>query len=256
MSRVINSFIAGINARAKLPRVAVIILDKDFIEALQVERESVVISASLYGMWCEWLADKIDKNITKSEELLPEKARRPPGEPIIYWTAIPSHKLYSHDLRVEISKFNNCLESVIKVHKNMRLIKLKDGWNYEDTNLVTHYGRVTHQGFHQMWYATDSSVQFNLNKRAEYINRAFQNSEVSLNSNTAAELSQHHGESHFNQLQRDPMVSFFKKHARPKNKESSWSKSGYEREEYNRQGVKCPTFSYFLGFVLLFPTFR
>ena len=22
------------------------------------------------------------------------------------------------------------------------------------------------------------------------------------------------------------------------------------------QGVKCPTFSYFLGFVLLFPTFR
>ena len=30
----------------------------------------------------------------------------------------------------------------------------------------------------------------------------------------------------------------------------------YLLTDFQRQGVKCPTFSYFLGFVLLFPTFR
>ena len=164
LSRLVNSLITAVNSWVKLPKVILICLQQDFIEALQYEDTHVTIAASLYGSWIEWLTEQIMTIIKEANERLPLKAQRPVDEPIIYWSATPSHKNSTFQMRAQIAKFNNCWESVMKLHKSMHLIKIKDGWDMEDSNLVTAQGRITHQGMDQIWEALDSSVRFNYRK--------------------------------------------------------------------------------------------
>ena len=53
----------------------------------------------------------------------------------------------------------------------MRVIKIKQGWNYDDENLVSPYGKLTDQGLDQFWSSLDASVKFNYTKRVEFLAR-------------------------------------------------------------------------------------
>ena len=97
LSRLRNSVIQAINARVKLPKIMVILIERDFIEALQMDGKYVTISASLYGTWVEWLAQEIAMAFKTQHDALPVKAKCSQGETIIYWSAVPSHKNYSFE---------------------------------------------------------------------------------------------------------------------------------------------------------------
>ena len=227
LSRLVNSLITAVNSRVKLPKVMVILLQQDFIEALQYDDSHVTISASLYGTWIEWLAEQIMNIINDANQRLPVKAQRPPEEPIIYWSATPSHKNFSFQLRAQIAKFNNCLESVMKLHKSMRLIKIKEGWDTEDSNLVTTQGRVTHQGIDQIWEALDSSVKFNYMKHMEYLPR-----NAGISQKPAEEI--HHGQ------QKDPMIGFFQKNQIYHGNNSIWNKGFRDCEDVHHRINRRP----------------
>ena len=171
LNRIRTSVVNAINARVKLPKLIVIVLKQDFIEALQIAGSNtyVSMSASMYGTWLEWLSEEVAELLKSANEALPVKARRPQGEPVVYWVAATTHRSYPYELRVQIAKFNNCMDSVMKVRQNMRVIKLKQGWSSEDSNLVTRIGKITHSGLDQIWEALDSSVKFNFNKRLEFL---------------------------------------------------------------------------------------
>ena len=60
LSRIYNSFVSALNKHAKLPRLVVIVLDDDLIEALVYTNVGV---SPLLGMWFEWLATQLDAAI-------------------------------------------------------------------------------------------------------------------------------------------------------------------------------------------------
>ena len=229
ISRIRNSVIQAINARVKLPQVMPIIIEKDFIEHLMVDDTSYAsISASLYGTWIEWLAKEIDAAFKTQNDRLPWKAQR--SDTIIYWAATLNHKNYPFDLRAQIVKFNNCVESVVKIHDNMRLIKIKKNWNYEDSNLVNAYGRLTHTGIDHVWEAIDASVQFNFSKRTDFLAKtaSMKVHVVKKEEEQAMTLPM--------EDRRDPMIRFFKKkRIQDYHAQCLWSKSGLRREDHRFQ---------------------
>ena len=76
------------------------------------------------------------------------------------------HKdFYNGEIR---HKFNLCLESVIKLYDSMRVIKLKEVWDPQNTNLVV-YGRMTATGELFYWRALDSAIRFNVGKRELFL---------------------------------------------------------------------------------------
>ena len=228
LGQLINSVVDSINARLKLPRIMVIIIEKDFIEELKPERDTqdVTITATLYGTWLEWLAKEVMDAIRFRFDQLPAKARKSLDlEPMVYWTAIPNHMNYSYYTRVQIAKFNNCLDSVMKLHENMRMVKIKKDWFYEDANLVTPMGRITHDGIDQLWESIDSSIEFNYNKRVEFLAKGLQGKKII--EDDEQKLTQ----------PEDPMYRFFERKKNPGRSQSNvWSgrqsKAHFEDRRY------------------------
>ena len=138
---------------------------------MQVDASSVSISASLYGTWIKWLSQEISDILSEANKALPVKAQHAEGEMMVYWTAAAMHNNYEYALRAQIAKFNNCLDSVMKIRDNMHVIKLKKGWNNENLNLVSKTGRLMHEGLDCLWAAIDASVEFNYRKRLEFLAR-------------------------------------------------------------------------------------
>ena len=227
LSRLLNSLKDGMHARLKLPEVILVVLDCDIISAIQSLKDldldcsinmSISIATELYGSWIEWLMEKFLESIIKRHKQLPSKAKCPLSEqPVVYWTLIPNNKNYPHHTRVQIAKFNQSLDSVAKLYSNMRCIKVKDGWDYDNTNLVTCQGRLTLVGMDQYWESIDSSVKYNLNKRREFKSRAFITRQNDDN-------GQHKNE--------DPMYSFFQNSKRNTNEKTTWVKSTQVHEDF------------------------
>ena len=126
LGRLINAFIKAVNAKKRLPKVIIVLLHGDFIDELGLLDNKISIAASLLGTWTEWFAKEVSEVITNQLQALPMRAVRQ-GEPIVYWPAIPTHQDFSYGKKTLIAKFNNCLDSVIKLYDNMRIIKIKEG---------------------------------------------------------------------------------------------------------------------------------
>ena len=227
LNRLRTSVINAVNTRVKWPKIIVIILERDFIESLQVEVASVSILASLYGTWIEWLSQEISDILSEANKALPVKAKRA-REVMVYWTAAVMHNNYEYALRAQIAKFNNCLDSVMKIRDNMRVIKLKKGWNNDNSNLVSKTGRLMHEGLDCLWAAIDASVEFNYKKRLEFLARKASTADdkpVNCRIVIKQDLDSI-----------DPMLAFFKKTAQY-GAQSHWSKNGQRRED--RREDRC-----------------
>ena len=75
----------------------------------------------------------MNKIVQVHKDQLPLKAKKE-GYPVIYWVTAARHKLFK-DLPSR-TKFNLCLEATVKMFDNMRVIKIKELWNYKDPALV------------------------------------------------------------------------------------------------------------------------
>ena len=165
LSRIINTMGEAINKNVKLPKYVVIVIDADLIDFLRYKNYGI---SSMYGTWVEYLAKEIESMIRTRLDQLPDKAVRE-GEPFIYWTALPMHANFAEENHMR-SKFNASLESVIRMYRTMRVMKLKEFWATDDTNLVgSATGRFTDYGFNRYWRSIDSAVRFNIHKREEFL---------------------------------------------------------------------------------------
>ena len=164
--RVKSALTAAIEKHLKLPKYLVIVLEEDVIEYARFQGPGI---SGILGRYLEGLASEINHIIHIRLEQLPLKAKMQGEYPVIYWVAAVSHKLLTNrDLR---AKFNLCLESIIKKFDNMRVIKIKEIWNYDDQFLVSN-GALTPTGLSTYWKAVDSSIHFNV-KRNEKSNGKF-----------------------------------------------------------------------------------
>ena len=162
LSRIQNSFIRAMNEKVKLPDVIVILIDRDVMNSIEIVAKSQV-AMSLFGTWVEWLADDIAAAIKERWKQLPGKACKE-FQPVVYWSVILTSVHFDFETRSLIAKFNNALDSVIKLKPNMRLIKFKNHWNTEDSTLVANSYSLSGDGIHNYWRSLDASVKFNWKK--------------------------------------------------------------------------------------------
>ena len=132
------------------------------------------------------------------ERLLPEKAK-PKNETQIYWIEPANHKNFDvlHVQSREI--FLQCMDTVLKLYDNMRLLKIKEYWNKSDSDLVFN-NRFTKEGLITYWRAMDATFKFNVLKRRDYLIR---NSFRLLKTKMSTEDS--HSKQKFSAMKRKPV---------------------------------------------------
>ena len=168
ISRMQIAFATALNKRIYLPKFVVIVLDDDLIQYLQYKNYGV---STMYGTWIEYLAKEFNSMVQDRIAQLPTKARRNPRfEPHIYWMALPAHNGFDETETLMRTKFNLCMESVVRTYANMRVIKPKVIWDKTDSNLVVN-NRMTETGQEMYWRTIDSVLQFNMQKRDEFLIR-------------------------------------------------------------------------------------
>ena len=110
----------------------------------------------------------ISEVLQKKREKLPIKAARVSWLQI-YWVQAATHcRFTDNELR---KKFNLCLESVVRQSSNMRVIKFNDHWPLIDDTLVYNSGIISESGKEAYWRAFDSSVEFNILKREQFLKK-------------------------------------------------------------------------------------
>ena len=106
--------------------------------------------------------------IQTRKDQLPKKSKG--NGPQVYWITAPTHCGFSkatYDVR---TKFNYCLDSVVRMYANMCTVQLKVNWRPNDTTLVVN-DKFTITGMNAYWKAVDSALEFNIKKREEYLVR-------------------------------------------------------------------------------------
>ena len=202
-----------------LPKYVLVVLDDDLISYLDFKREGL---ATLLGTWVEWLVKELSEIVKTRLSQLPLKSRK--VVPFFYWVTAPNHTYFSKERNALCTKFILSLESVIRAQDNMRVIRLKDGWNSKDSLLVIN-DRMTENGLSAYWRSVDASFKFNSLKREFFI--AKQTVQMSHNESQCNQVSAQHARTdneddviYVSRQQHsrlyepiDPMWSFFRRHS-------------------------------------------
>ena len=150
-----NTFVSTVNKHDNLPQYMMVILDSDLIDYLGFEEAGM---AQLLRDWVDWLVKEFSAALSTRVEQLPAKAKI---LPCVYWVLLLVHINFSDRSNNSRKKFNFCIESLLKGRSDMRVIKLKDRWDFNDPTLVQK-GRFTEAGKYAYWEAIDSAFQFNV----------------------------------------------------------------------------------------------
>ena len=223
LSRLQITLAAAINKVSILPNYIFIIIDDDMINYLSYQGSGF---SSLMGEWIEWLIKGLQEMIQACKENLPKKCKSD-YNPQVYWVAAPKHSGFSFEVGDLRTKFNFCLESVIKQNKNMRVIKFKDNWRFEDKELVVN-NKFTIEGMYSYWRAVDAAFKFNVKKRDEYLARQF------LKGSTPGQQRQKTDNDQFKKTKynKDEMKKFF-----DRKKVKHWAKESMREDpQDNRSG--------------------
>ena len=78
--------------------------------------------------------------------------------PQLFVVTVPQHKYFGNNFLRH--KFNQCLEIVAGMHKEMKVLRLKRRWTYEDLTLVSNEGRISEEGMLAYWASIDDALQF------------------------------------------------------------------------------------------------
>ena len=156
----------ALNKNPKLPKYVVVVCEADLIDYLGYANYGI---SGMYGTWLEFIAKEINDMLDTRFKSLPKKAKKS-NEPFVYWVALPTHISFTDNQ--QRCKFNACLDTVVKMYANMRIMKLKECWAYDDNNLVLSTGRFTETGLSMFWKSVDGAVKFNVQKREEFLAKA------------------------------------------------------------------------------------
>ena len=154
-----NAIVKALNEKQKLPQYIVVALDDDIVHFAQYDGFGI---SRILGEFLDSMAKALDKLITDRKQLLPSKSVRD-NFPMVFWVALPMHHNLLDSAQIR-SKFNMCLDSVLQQYSYMRVIRLKEIWNYNDGALVSPAGIFAEKGYYQYWRAIDASVRFNVTK--------------------------------------------------------------------------------------------
>ena len=168
VSRILNTFISAINEVGVFPKFIVFVLDDELITAIDYDGYGV---STMFGSLLEWLIKKVNATIDKLKKKLPAKLIKE-DFPQIYWSPALMHKRFGDKNNTLRHKYNLCLDSIIKLYPNMRVIRYKNFWAFSDDTLMHENGQFSATGKSIFWKSIDDSLKFNVEKKEEYLARA------------------------------------------------------------------------------------
>ena len=163
LNRLRNALIQGINEQGKLPKVVVLVQDDDLLEFLNYGEQGM---SSLVVSCIEWICKQFEALVKLAAEGLPPKAVKD-GYPQLYYVAPPHHQHFKNNH--SRSKLINVMEVTFKDFKDIRIIRMKEFWDYKDGSLVNSKGQFTDIGWETYWISIGAAVKFNLKKRELYL---------------------------------------------------------------------------------------
>ena len=165
LSRIENGLIKALNDNIKLPKYIIIVLDDDIIEHLGYKSYGVL---EMFGDWINYLIKSFKKAVHDRKSKLPRGAIRF-EYPMFYWAEIPMHSTFSNNEARE--KFNFTLATAVKLVPTMRVIKLKNIWDFQDMRVASPSGILSTYGVTAYWNAIDNAFKFNALKHEQYLHR-------------------------------------------------------------------------------------
>ena len=130
-----------------------VVLEDDLLRCIKFSKPGV---SEIYGRDLKWLVTEYHEAIMRKKEFLPKKAIKF-MYPQIFWVTLPQHKYFSDNMLRH--KFNQCLESVVTLHKEMKVLRMKRRWRYEDGS-VNPNGSINDDGILTYWASIDEALQF------------------------------------------------------------------------------------------------
>ena len=204
LSRLKNTLVYAVNKRSKLPKYIVIVLDDDLITYLDYCNHGM---AAMLGEWIEWIAEQFAKICEKRKTQLPAKAKKD-SHPVIYWVAPLQHKNFPPIMAEARSLLTSCIQTVTKTHTNMRIIRMKEIWEYNNSHLVSKTGVITEYGLSKYWLSIDAAIRFNVVRHDLFTAKALLKANPLPQSGQQVDKS---AKGTFKRKMKDPMQYFFQK---------------------------------------------
>ena len=176
--RLQNTFALAVNSNISLPKYMLVILDEDLIEFLGYREAGM---SQMLGRWIHWLIKELEEVISLRKKQLPVRAQKD-AEPCTYWSLAPLHCNFTDKTNETRRKLNFCLESLLKGKPRMRLIKIKEIWDFNDKSLVKN-NCIMESGFYTYWRAVDAAFKFNACRHEIYLAKMKANQKLSATNN-------------------------------------------------------------------------
>ena len=158
LSRIRNVLFKAFAKFNRLPKIMVVILEDDVLEALKCNDFGL---AEAYQHMFEWLVREYYRGILTIKEILPQKAVRDHW-PHVLFIAPSVHNSYANDNKRR--KFTIAMEKVAREYKhfkNMSVRRLKQVWDPEDRNLYLNVTKsLSEEGYRSFWKAVDRTTKF------------------------------------------------------------------------------------------------
>ena len=152
LARFCNVLAKALEAHNKFPKYIIFVIEDDLLRCVNFENSSV---SSVFSEILAWLTSEIHEMIHARKGDLPLRSKRY-LYPQVFWAALPLHMSLHNQLR---QKFNQGLESVTSQFNEMKILRIKRHWSFNDASLVSG-GMINGDGKQAYWSGIDEAIDF------------------------------------------------------------------------------------------------
>ena len=153
LGRLCNNMATAINSNSPLPKYILVVIEDNLIRCVNYCKPGVSL---IFGRIIQWLADQYHSMLIDRKNALPAKCVKDLW-PQIFWVGLPYHQSFRNGQTR--FKFNQSLDNVIPLYNEMRVLKIRRRWNYNDSS-VSRIGEITPAGHSTYWSGIDKALQF------------------------------------------------------------------------------------------------
>ena len=154
LARLRNQLSMAINKYCLLPKIILIVLDRDVINLVKVDNFGMSL---IFGSLIDWIAREFDRMVQAQKDRLPNRAVLI-DHPKFIWMAPPLNINFFDNKQRD--KFSKALANVVNFHPDMTTMHLVKGLNYGDSSIfVKEAKRFSNEGLAKYWSSIDSAVE-------------------------------------------------------------------------------------------------
>ena len=156
-SRSVLACLQNIMAKAmdehnKFPKYIIYVVEDDLLRCINFDQGEI---AAIFQSILNWLTEEVHWLIQTRKNALPTRAKKY-LYPQVFWAALPLHLALNNRIR---QNFNSGLESSSASHNEMKVLKIKRIWSFDNANLVSG-NTISGDGKVAYWKGINEAIKF------------------------------------------------------------------------------------------------